>query len=135
KAGSVSNLVTGLEDWVPTLVDIIGSRKPLPEGIDGVSIAPTLLGNNQRPRPFLYREFSGYGGQQAVWMGRWKGVRQKILRRNTPTPLKIELFDLESDVSESRDVAAAHPEIVTRIRTLMTREHQPSQAYPIKPLD
>ncbi|MDP7275050.1 MAG: arylsulfatase [Planctomycetaceae bacterium] len=135
KAGSVSNLVTGLEDWVPTLVDIIGSRKPLPEGIDGVSIAPTLLGNNQRPRPFLYREFSGYGGQQAVWMGRWKGVRQKILRRNNPAPLKIELFDLESDVSESRDVAAAHPEIVARIRTLMTREHQPSQAYPIKPLD
>ena len=135
KAGSVSDLVTGLEDWVPTLIDIVGARKPPPAGIDGVSIAPTLLGNKQPPRPFLYREFSGYGGQQAVWIGRWKGVRQRILRRNNPTPLKIELFDLESDLSESKDVAAAHTEIVTRIRTLMTREHQPSQAFPIKPLD
>ena len=44
-------------------------------------------------RPFLYREFSGYGGQQAVWLGKWKGIRQKMIRKGqNHDPLKIELM-------------------------------------------
>ena len=135
KANTTSNLITGLEDWLPTLLDLAGAKAPIPRGVDGISIAPTLKGHRQRPREFLYREFSGYGGQQAVWMGRWKGIRQKILRQNNPTPLKIELYDLESDISEARDVAVDHPEIVSRIRTLMQQQHQASRVFPIKPLD
>ena len=87
------------------------------------------------PRPFLYREFSGYGGQQAVWAGRWKAVRQNILRKNNKQPLKIQLYDLEADISELNDVAAGTPKVVARMRRLMTREHTPSEFYPIKPLD
>ena len=34
--------------------------------IDGISLAPTLLGKHQPARPFLYRESPGYGGQQSV---------------------------------------------------------------------
>jgi arylsulfatase len=114
---------------------LIGEKSSAPAGIDGISIANTLLGKKQRPRKFLYREFSGYGGQQAVWAGRWKAVRQNILRKNNKTPLKIELYDLEADVGESNDVAAENPKVVARLRKLMTREHTPSGVYPIKPLD
>ena len=135
KSGTTSNLVTGLEDWLPTLLELATAKTPIPRGVDGISIAPTLRGQQQRPRDFLYREFSGYGGQQAVWMGRWKGIRQRILRRNNPHPLKIELYDLESDIAEAKDVAEDHPEIVTRIQALMQQQHQPSSIFPIKPLD
>ena len=33
------------------------------------------------------------------------------------------------------DVAAENPKVVARLRKLMTREHTPSEFYPIKPLD
>jgi len=135
KAGSTSDVVTGFEDWMPTLLDLIGEKSTAPEGIDGISIANTLLGKKQRPRKFLYREFSGYGGQQAVWAGRWKAVRQNILRKNNKTPLRIELYDLKADISESNNVAANNPKVVARLKRIMTREHTPSEFYPIKPLD
>ena len=133
--GTTSDYVTGLEDWVPTLLDLIGKKKAAPENIDGLSIADVLRGRKQNPRSFLYREFSGYGGQQAVWAGRWKAVRQNILRKNNKQPLRIQLYDLKTDISESNDVAADNPEVVASLRKIMTREHTPSEFYPIKPLD
>ncbi|MBH56619.1 MAG: N-acetylgalactosamine-6-sulfatase [Planctomycetaceae bacterium] len=134
KSGASTKVVTGLEDWLPTLLDLIGESAQLPEGVDGVSIAPALRGDRQPQREFLYREFSGYGGQQAVWMGQWKGIRQRMLRNN-PNPLKIELYNLRKDPSESKDVAEQYPEIVAQIREIMKREHVPSERFPIGPLD
>ncbi|HIG81258.1 MAG TPA: N-acetylgalactosamine-6-sulfatase, partial [Verrucomicrobiales bacterium] len=67
KPGSVSDYCTGFEDWMPTLLDLINAKTKAPKIIDGISIAPTLFGEAQPPRAFLYREFTGYGGQQAVW--------------------------------------------------------------------
>ena len=135
KANSQSDFVTGFEDWLPTLLDLIGRGNKTPAGLDGISIANTLLSKEQAPRPFLYREFSGYGGQQAVWYGPWKGVRQNLLRKNNPNPLNIELYNLDKDISESKDVAADHPKVVAEIRKLMTEQHTASQFFPIKPLD
>ena len=135
RADRTSAVMTGLEDWLPTLLDLIGSPTRRPSGLDGISIAPTLTGNPQRPRKFLYREFSGYGGQQAVWLGRWKGIRQRLLKSNNTAPLNIELYDLEADISESRDVSAEHPGVVKQIGELMRQEHQPSRAFPFPALD
>ena len=134
-AGSTSDVVTGFEDWMPTLLELIGAKTPMPAGTDGVSIAPTLVGNPQIERPFLYREFTGYGGQQAVWMGKWKGIRQNMLRKKNADPLKIELYDLEADVSESKDVAQANPDVVAKVQTLMQAQHTPSEAFPFPPID
>jgi arylsulfatase A-like enzyme len=135
KAGSTSSFMTGLEDWLPTLLAMTGLEDKTPDDIDGVSIAATLSSHRQARRPFLYREFSGYGGQQAVWMANWKGIRQNMLRKNNTDPLKIELYNLATDIGESKDVAAENPQVVARIRTLMEEQHAPSELFPIKPLD
>jgi arylsulfatase len=120
---------------MPTLLDLINAKTQAPKTIDGISIAPTLLGEAQPPRAFLYREFTGYGGQQAVWMGHWKGVRQNLLRKNNKTPLKIQLFNLKTDIAESKDVAAQHPEVVAQIRRQMEAQHTPSKIFPIPAID
>ena len=74
-------------------------------------------------------------GPQAVWAGRWKAVRQNNLRKQNQPPLKIELYDLKADIRESNNAAAANPKVVARLKKIMTREHTPSEHYPIKPLD
>lgn len=136
EAGSTTDQVTGFEDWLPTLLDLIGAGEAVPEEVSGISIADTLLGNEQEERGFLYREFQGYRGQQAVWLGnRWKGIRTDILKKGNKEPLKIELFDMESDPSESTDVAAANPEMVSEIKALMSSERSVSEEFQMGPLD
>ena len=89
KAGSVTDRMTGFEDWLVTLHTLIEAKKPLPAQHDGFEQAQHLLGKCALVRPPLYREFSGYGGQQAVWAGRWKAIRQKMLRKGkNHDPLK-----------------------------------------------
>jgi hypothetical protein len=64
----------------------------------------------------LYWEFHAQGASQAVRLGRWKGIRRELAKRqNAP----IELYDLEKDERETTDVAAAHPDVVRRIEELM----------------
>ena len=136
KAGSSSDRVTGFEDWMPTLLDLIEAEVDVPAGINGVSIAPVLLGNASGEREFLYREFPGYGGQQAVWLGeRWKGIRTELMKKGKAPNLALQLYDLNSDPSESYNVAAANPEVVKEIERIMKREHTISEAFPFPALD
>ncbi len=130
-AGTVNDRVSGFEDWMPTLLDLVGSGGESPRDIDGVTLAPTLLGKSQVARPFLYREFPSYGGQQTIRVGDWKAVRQKMGRGN----LRVELYDLAKDVGEQNNVADQHPEVVQELTMLMTREHIPSEVFPLIPLD
>ena len=118
-AGAVSSHVSGFQDLMPTLADLAGVARP---ASDGISIAPTLLGNpdRQKRHPHLYWEFKEQGGKQAVLKGRWKAVRLDWLR----APGKaIQLFDLDADPGEQVDVAKDHPEIVRTMEAIMQQEH------------
>ena len=135
-AGTTSDYVSGHEDWMPTLLDLIGAKELTPKTCDGISFAATLLGKPQAPRPFLYREFHGGGGQQSVRVGDWKLLHRDLLgTAKKPAAPTTELYDLASDLSESQNVAAAHPEIVARLQKIMDREHVPSKEFPIPLLD
>lgn len=135
RAGSVSDYRTGLEDWLPTLMDLVAPEAQKPAGLDGVSIASTLLGGYQPERDFLYREFTGYGGQQAVWLGPWKGIRQRMLNRRNAAPLQTQLYHLGDDVSESVDLATEYPKVVAQIEAIMASQHQRSERFPFPILD
>jgi arylsulfatase A-like enzyme len=132
KAGAVSDRVVGFEDLLPTLVEAAGGSDGLPPGLDGISFVPTLLGREQPPRPFLYREFPGYGGQVAVRAGGWKAVRQG-LRKSPGAP--VELYDLARDPGEKADVAAEHPDVVKRLAAVLREQHAVSATFPFPALD
>lgn len=133
KAGSQNDRVSGFEDWMPTLLEMAGAADAVPANCDGISMADTLLGGAQDPRPFLYREFSGYGGHQAVWKGEWKGIRTGLHKGKTIGA--IELYNLAKDVSEENDLAAQHPERVAEMKAIMAREHVRSERFPLRLLD
>lgn len=134
-AGSTSELPSALWDVLPTIAEIAGVEPPA--RIDGISFAPTLLGqaDRQRRHEYLYWEFPGYGGQQAVRMGDWKAVRQEMLRRGNPDPLRIQLYHLRDDLGESRDLAAEHPDVVARMGEIIQAAHTPSDLFPMRPID
>jgi len=133
--GSSSVRRIGAEDCLPTILELLGLRDKSPNSVDGISFAQTLLGKCQEERPFLYREFSGYGGQQALWQGKWKAIRQNMLRKNNKDPLKIQLYNLEEDISETTDLAEQHPELVKEMAAMMAKQHTPSELFPIPPID
>jgi len=138
KAGSASARVTGFEDWFPTFLELIGEKDKTPANIDGISFAPTLLGQAQEERPFLYRESPGYDGQQAVRVGNWKAIRTNLNpRKKAPsqTPGEIELYDLANDPHEEKNVAAEHADIVAKMARIMAEQHVASKIFPMKALD
>jgi arylsulfatase A len=136
---TVSDHVTGFEDWLPTLLELANLKDLTPKDVDGISFAPLLVGKALPERPFLYREFPGYGGQQSVRVGNWKVVRRHlqptksaIARGLEPT---LELFDLASDPREQHDLASSHPDLVTKLTQVMKEQHQPSKEFPFTALD
>lgn len=129
KPGSQSDFVSGFEDWMPTILEMVAGKKP--ETTDGVSLVPTLKGQQQAAREFLYREFPGYGGQQSIRVGDWKAIRNRMNQGN----LKTELYDLAKDRSEASNLADEHPQVLARLEKMMNEQHSRSELYPLRPFD
>ncbi|MBX7166661.1 MAG: arylsulfatase [Pirellulales bacterium] len=130
-AGSTSDRVCGFEDWLPTLLELTGQGASIPAGLDGLTFGATLLGQSQKERPFLYREFADDGGQQAVWQGPWKAVRQRMARTKGKQGPRTELYNLSIDPDETTDVAAAHPEVVSQLEGILAAQHVASTVFPL----
>ncbi|MCP4847110.1 MAG: sulfatase-like hydrolase/transferase [Verrucomicrobiaceae bacterium] len=115
KSGQVSDLVFYQPDVFPTLAELAGAKSP--GDLDGLSFLPTLLGGKQQKHPFLYWEF---GNQCAVRAGNWKGVLDRKKE-------SWELFDMDKDISEKKNLAGEHPDIVSRMKAIALREHTPAE--------
>ncbi|MGH9370886.1 MAG: sulfatase-like hydrolase/transferase, partial [Vicinamibacterales bacterium] len=122
RAGATSDHIGANWDLWATAAELTGDEPP--EGTDGISIAPTLLGRGrQREHEALYWEFHSRGSSQAVRMGRWKGIRTNAAKQADGP---IELYDLDRDPGETSNVAAAHAEVVKRIEAIMKGSHTPA---------
>ncbi len=122
-AGQVSPHVWAHWDVLPTLTDIAGARTPA--GLDGMSMMRALRGELQPNHAFLYWEFHERGFQQAVRMERWKAVRLKA-------GMPLEVYDLEADPGEQRNVATANPDVVAKIEEYLKTARTPSDRWPGK---
>ena len=77
--GRVSDHPAAFYDVLPTLAEVVGATPPT--DVDGISFLPTLTDRGeQKQHEFLLWEFHGYGGQQAVRMGRWKRHPPELLQ-------------------------------------------------------
>jgi len=130
--GRISSEPAAFWDLMPTILHMTGHAKSIPPDLDGINLAPTLLGKGtQKPHGYLYWEFPAYGGQQALRMGPWKAVRQQIFKQG----LRTELYNLSKDPSESNNVASTYPAILSEMEKLMQDARTPSEKYPFKHLD
>lgn len=129
KPGSLSDHVSAFWDFLPTCAELAGLKTP--QGIDGISMVPTLLGQpkKQKKHKFLYWEFYERGGKQALRLGRWKAVRLDV-HKNPNGPL--ELYNLKSDIGEYHNVAAEHPDVIARIENYLKTARTDSPNWPVR---
>lgn len=129
KAGSHSGQTICLTDLMATCAEIIGVTLPDNAGEDSVSILPALLGTDKSPlREFVMHH--SINGSFAIRQGRWKlELCADSGGQSDPTPGSKEaksmpdtqLYDLEADLAESKNVYAEHPEVVARMTAALEK--------------
>ena len=110
-------------DIVPTVLDLAGLS--VPKGLDGVSLVPWARGESKEPGPVAYsesgRNFYPENPRQKVpgVAGKWRMMRDDrfklLLIPDVPGP-QWELYDLEADPGETRNLIAEHPAEADRLR-------------------
>ena len=123
EAASECDHISAFWDILPTFAEIAGTQEP--EGIDGISFAPALLGKLQNKHEYLYWEFHEGSSKQAVRMGDFKAVRRAPSR-------PIELYNLESDIGEDNNIASEHPDIVAKAKEFIGRSRTDADIWPLK---
>jgi arylsulfatase A len=96
-------------------------------------MAPLLTGRiaEQGQHEQLYWEAYNKEGQQALRRGKWKTVRIKAAQQpNGP----VELYDLETDVGETTDLAVKYPELAEEMSARMAASHRPNEHYALQPV-
>ena len=118
-AGTVSDHISYFGDVFATLAEL--TKQPSPQKLDSISILPTLEGQpaKQKEHDYLYWEFYEQGTKQAVRAKNWKAIRMPMITGKT------ELYDLATDIGETKDVAGKHPDVVKRLEHLMDESHVP----------
>ena len=117
-AGSVCKQVVTSTDFYPTILEITGLKARPAQHRDGVSFVSLLKGKTRKRGPLLwhYPHYGNQGGAPAgaVREGRWKLIEWYEDKR-------VELFDLESDIAENRNLAKGQPERVRAMRATLHR--------------
>lgn len=124
KAASENDVLSAFWDILPTFCDI--AKLDIPDGIDGVSLFPTLIGlDGQQLHKYLYFEFYEEGGKQAVVTKDWKYVKLNVTQFEGAEPMRSELYKLDMDRSETEDLAKEYPEIVDMMENCIDESHTP----------
>lgn len=126
KAGAKSDHVSAFWDLLPTFAEIAGVESP--QGIDGKSFLPAILGQEEKQEQhnYLYWEFHEQGGKQAIRKDNWKAVKLNVFGSGDPS---FELFDLSKDPSETTNIAAQNPEVSAMMDSLMNSARVPNPVF------
>lgn len=132
EAGVVNDHQLAFYDLMPTFCDVAGidnyveryaNPRLVKEGkeyFDGLSFAPTLLGEGEQEKhDFLYWEF-----HETNMMALRMGDCKLVVRGGN-----CELYDLATDLHEDNNIAAQHPEVIAKMKEILLREHTHSDMF------
>jgi arylsulfatase A-like enzyme len=141
KPGATSSQTICLTDFMRTTADIL--QVPLPDNAaeDSVSILPALLGKDRAPlrEATVHHSINGsFAIRQGKWKlefcpgsGGWSSPRPG--QEDTSKLPPVQLYDLEADIAESRNVQAEHADVVARLTALMTKYAADGRSTPGQP--
>ncbi|MET6997626.1 sulfatase family protein [Chitinophaga defluvii] len=142
KAGTVSNDLVSLTDFMATSAGILQVKLPEDAAEDSYSILPYLSGKTKKPvRPaIVYASIDGnFSIQQGKWKlefcpgsGGWASPKNdKAYQEGLPL---VQLYNMQSDVSEQLNVATQHPDVVKQLTGLMEQYVANGRSTPGKSL-
>ena len=135
KAGTRSNRISGFEDWLFTFSALAGVKMERAAG-SGENLLQALKGTDTPRANPLYREFPGYGSQQAIWDGKWKAIRTDMAATvRAKGQIHTQLYDLDADPNEATDLADKFPEVVKELEAKMTAARVPDPNFPLIGVD
>ncbi|MDF7823888.1 sulfatase-like hydrolase/transferase [Pontiellaceae bacterium B12227] len=124
--GKVTDHPATFYDVMPTLAELAGIQAP--EQTDGISFLPEVVGEKQMKHDHLYWEIvespTEKAFRQAARMGKWKAVRYGVQS-------KVELYNLDEDLYETKNVAADYPEVLERMKKILETESTKTDFYPM----
>ena len=127
KAGSQSDQVICHVDFIATCAEILGVNLPENAAEDSVSILPALLGTDKAALHDAVVHHS-IDGMFSIRQGQWKlefcsGSGGWGMPKDPEASLQglpdIQLYDLSTDPTESKNAQAENPEVVSRLTRLL----------------
>ena len=118
--GTTCNAPVVSMDFYPTLLDAAFLSYRGNEAPDGTSLLPLLHGAEQLDRDAIYFHFPNYAWHRSNRLGSAvRSGKYKLIERFDDG--SVELFDLESDLSEKTDLAAKMPDLAESLRGKLTK--------------
>ena len=116
-AGRESGAIFASVDFMPTFAKLCGFEVPKDRHIDGINPSDLLLDERKKGRDYFYFNDAG------VRKGKWKYLKADAhfygyaVEKNRA---KVEeLYDLEADLGEQKNLAEKFPEKVVELKALM----------------
>lgn len=124
-AGRVSDEPWAFWDFLPTAAELSGAKIPARFKPDGFSLVSFLKGGAAPQREYFYWELHEEASLQALRWGDWKAVR------NGPSK-PIEIYNLNTDAAESKNLAAEKPDLVAKAESLMKAARVDDPNFPLR---
>lgn len=132
-AGTVCDELVSGTDIYPTLMSAIGSAVPAEQVVDGIDIRALLVDPSVRlPQRdvFWYKPVYNHNvfGRASMWMrrGKWKMIYAFVDET-------VELYDIENDISETKNLAADYPELAEEMKAAAFQWLEKTDAPRLKP--
>jgi arylsulfatase A-like enzyme len=116
----VSDALIGQMDLVASFAALTGQKLPPDAGPDSFDVLPALLGESKQGRDSIVE----HANTLAIRKGQWKLIPARGARSG------VELYDLASDIGETKNLAGEHPEVVREMSTLLDKVRDAGRSRP-----
>ena len=140
KPGSKCDQLVCLTDLLATCAEIVGAKLPDNAGEDSISILPLLLGQQQPTRSSAIHH--SITGKFSLREGKWKlllcpgsgGWSEPDDPQSAKLGLPaVQLYDMDADAAELKNLQADHPEVVARLTQLLLQQLAAGRSTPGAP--
>jgi arylsulfatase A-like enzyme len=139
--GSECGELITLLDMLASFAELTGQTLPASAAPDSYSVLPALLGlpHDKPARAEFVAHRGGVAGPFAIRQGPWKLIQTPRqanagssagVSTQTQTGGKVELYNLDSDLSEKNNVAVSNPGKISELRGLLERLRSSGRSRP-----
>jgi arylsulfatase len=130
-------------DLLPTLLELLGEALPANHAIQGQSLLPLLHGEESELRSTVFSQARsdserhadrGYRLRPRAQISTARGPRWKLIHYPGIERDYLELYDLESDPGERKNVAEAEPEVRDRYARILEQWLAQDEGAPARPV-